>query len=138
MKQLIIDFIDTVWNKQQFDKMVDFLSDDFTDFSLPEQLPANAQGTEAWIRNTGKSFDHKTEVEVLVAEGDMAIAKILFTATHIGEWRGLAATGIEFSATGYRTFRVENGKIAAHWGHIDATAIHNQLTNASHGCKIRQ
>ncbi len=138
MKQLIIGFIETIWNEQQFKKIDDFLSSDFTDFSLPEALPTTKEGTLMWIENTGKSFKHHTTIDVIVAEGDMAIAKILFTATHIGEWRGIPATGIQFSSVGYRTFRVENNKITAHWGHIDATAIHNQLTHAAEGCKIQQ
>lgn len=138
MKQLIIDFIETIWNQQQFEKIDDFLSNDFIDFSLPEALPTTKDGTLMWIENTGKSFKHHTDIDTLVAEGNMAIAKISFTATHIGEWRGIPAAGVKFTVTGYRTFRVENGKITAHWGHIDATSIHNQLTHTGAGCKIQQ
>ena len=39
---------------------------------------------------------------------------------------------------GYRYFKLRDEKIIEHWGLIDATAIENQLKNASHGCKIAE
>jgi len=135
---LVTEFITQIWNNQNFDMLSDFLHPDFTDHSLPEGFPANAAGTKKWIINTGISFQHETIVEDQVTEGDKSILKVKLNLKHIGQWRNIAPTGIELSTIGYRYFRLHDGKIIEHWALIDGQRIENQLTGASHGCKIAQ
>jgi predicted ester cyclase len=57
---------------------------------------------------------------------------------HIGEWRGIAPTGLGIAAVGYRCFRLTEGRIIAHWALIDGNAIENQLRGAVQGCKVQE
>lgn len=50
-----------------------------------------------------------------------------FTATHLGEFQGLPPTGKQISLAVMHIDRVENGKIAEHWGQGDALTPMQQL-----------
>jgi len=135
---LVKEFIAQIWNNQRFEMLSDFLHPDFTDHSLPAALPPTKEGTKKWIINTGISFEHKTSIEEQVTEGNKSIVKVKLNLKHIGPWRGIQPTGIELYTVGYRYFKIQDGKIIEHWALIDGQHIENQLTSASHGCKVAQ
>lgn len=53
---------------------------------------------------------------------------------HIGSWRDIKPTGINLHTTGYRCFKLKDGKIIEHWALIDGQSIENQLKETSHSC----
>lgn len=55
--------------------------------------------------------DGREEIQDLVAEGDMVIARWIFRGTHQGEFMGIAPTGKPVEITGYGTYRFENEQI---------------------------
>lgn len=75
-KSIVIDFIEQIWNLNQFEKIDTYISDDFIDHSLPSSLTANKEGMKNWIVRTCKSFEHKTIIDTIVSEGDNVIVKI--------------------------------------------------------------
>jgi len=75
-------------------------------------------------------------VEDHVTEGDKCVLRIKMQMTHIGTWRGIPATGMEVSTSGYRMFRVQNGKIIEHWALVDGSALESQLKGMEHACKV--
>lgn len=136
-KSLINSFIEEIWNKQQFDEMDNYLHPDFTDHSLPDALPTSKEGTELWILGTGKSFNHTTIIEEMVAEDDKVMIKFKMLLKHIGIWREIEPTNAEIYTVGYRYFKVKENKILAHWALLDGNSIENQLRTSAHGCKIQ-
>ena len=137
-KNLVTNFIDTIWNKRQFSELGDFIHPAFIDYSLPPALPANVEGLKIWISGTGTSFEHKTLIEEHVSEGNKSIIKIRMLLKHISTWRSIEATGAEITAVGYRCFRIEEGKIIEHWALLDGNSIENQLKASAEGCKIQE
>ena len=132
--KLVIDFIDQVWNKQDFSQLDSFLHPDFVDNSLPLTLPPNKEGLKNWVIGTSASFEHKTIVEDQVTEDNKSVLKI--NLKHIGRWRDFEATGIELQTVGYRLFKIKDDLIAEHWALLDGQSIENQIRDSSHGCKI--
>ena len=55
--------------------------------------------------------DGREEIQDLVAEGDMVMARWIFRGTHQGEFMGIAPTGKSIEITGYGTYRFENEQI---------------------------
>ena len=135
---LVKEFINKIWNNQNFDTLPDFLHPDFIDHSLPDGFSANAEGTKKWIIGTSASFEHETIVEDQVTEGNKSIVRVRLMLKHIGRWRNIEPTGIDLSTVGYRYFRLRDGKIIEHRALIDGQHIENRLTGASHGCKIAE
>ena len=136
-RQLVADFITEIWNERRFDRLEQYLHPSFTDHSLPPGFSPDIRGTEQWIRITSQSFDHRTLIDELVTEPGRSILKIRMELRHIGEWRGIAPTGLEITAVGYRCFRLAEGRIIAHWALIDGNAIENQLRSTAQGCKMQ-
>ena len=136
-KSIVTNFIQTIWNQQQFEQTENFISSDFIDHSLPPALPANKIGMLEWIIATGKSFEHTTIIEEMVCEGNKVMLKIKMLMKHTGVWRGIEPTHFEIATVGYRYYKITNGKIAEHWALIDGNAIENQLSLSDKGCKIQ-
>lgn len=134
--KIVTDFIEHIWNKRDFDKLDDFLHANFKDHSLLPTLSADKEGLKKWVIGTGISFEHSTLIEDHVTEGDKCIIKIRMNLKHIGNWRNIEATGVELHTTGYRHFKLKDDKIIEHWASIDGQKIENELTKASHGCKV--
>ncbi|MDB5013316.1 MAG: ester cyclase [Daejeonella sp.] len=133
---LVENFIEQVWNQQNFELVDEFLHPNFTDNSLPPSFTPDKQGLENWIKATSSSFAHKTIIEDQVTEGEKSIIKIRMEMKHIGTWRNIEATGVEVVTNGYRFYKISDGKIIEHSALIDGQTIENKLTNAFKGCKI--
>jgi hypothetical protein len=135
---LVAGYIRDIWNERRFDRLPQYLHPAFTDHSLPPTLPPDVHGLEQWITLTGQSFEHHTVLEEQVTEPGKSILKIRMELRHIGQWRGIAVTGREVTAVGYRCFREEEGRIIEHWALIDGNAIENQLRETEQGCKVQR
>jgi predicted ester cyclase len=136
-KQQVAAFMDVIWNKRDFDRMTDFLHEEFVDHSLPPALPANSDGLKMWVTGTSVSFEHHSLIEEQATENGTSIIKIRMLLKHIGTWRGIEATGIDLSVVGYRCFRFCDNKIIEHWALLDGNSIENQLKQAHEGCKVQ-
>jgi len=137
-KQLVLDFIDAVWNKQRTDLLMDFVGENYVDHSLPPGFPEGAKGTKMWIAATSKSFQHSTTIEHMISEGNKVCIQVSMKLRHIGEWRGHAATGAAVTAGGYRFFELVNGRISQQWALIDGNRIEEAIAGAgdAHGCRL--
>ncbi len=70
------------------------------------------------------------EVEDLVAEGDKVAFRLIWTATHQGEFFGIPPTGTRARVTEMHIFRIADGKIVERWGEWDALGLMQQLGTA--------
>ena len=66
-------------------------------------------------------------IDHLIAEGDMAAARLTIHAKHTGEFWGIAPTGKEIKITGMHMYRIEDGKIAEAWSEEDLLGLLRQL-----------
>lgn len=71
--------------------------------------------------------DFAIRVEQLVAEGDLVVSRWTATATHRGDWLGVAASGAPVEYTGLNVFRIACGRIAEGWGEADHLGLLRQL-----------
>jgi predicted SnoaL-like aldol condensation-catalyzing enzyme len=137
-RNLIINFVDSIWNKNLFNELDQFIHPNFVDHSLPPNLSPDKEGLKLWITGTGMAFEHRSVIENQVTEGNNSIIKFRMFLKHIGPWRDILPTGAEISTIGYRSFRIENGKIIEHWALLDGNSIENQLRESVRGCKIQE
>lgn len=134
--EIVRSFIESIWNARELDRMSEFVSDHYRDYSfLPAVLPTK-EGLKVWIESTSAAFDHNTRIESVIQEGDQVAVRITFEVTHIGKWRNIPPTGRVTSVRGFRFFRLENQKITHHWALIDGEALQTALTDEYHGCEI--
>ena len=97
---------------------------------VPElHTPAMAGAAVQWIEPFRAAFpDVRMEIVQLVAEGDVVVGRFRCSATHLGEWRGHAATGRRFEDVDeVYFFTLQSGRIAGAWGLEDTLARTRQL-----------
>jgi steroid delta-isomerase-like uncharacterized protein len=117
---------------------IDAFSDLFLDNYVNHQMSAAApppaanltpkQGSVAFFRArlTGLP-DLKVGVEAMVADRDHAAASFVYTGTHQGIYFGVPPTGRSLRFTSCDIFRVQDGRIAEHWGMGDIAGVMAQL-----------
>ena len=86
------------------------------------------QGTVAFFkaRLTGLP-DLKVTIEAMVADQDRVAASFVYSGTHNGLYLGVAPTGRSIRFTSCDIFRVQDGRIAEHWGMGDIAGVLAQL-----------
>ena len=83
------------------------------------------RGSIAWVNDT--FADRELVVEDLIASGDRVVARLRFSATHVGELDGIAPTGRRFEADHVHIWRVADGRLAEHWMLRDDLSTMRQL-----------
>ena len=71
--------------------------------------------------------DWHSDVEELVAEGDLVVERFTASGTHTGELMGVPPTGKVISLRGMQMFRIDGDKIVERWGRLDEAGLLRQL-----------
>ena len=66
-------------------------------------------------------------VEDMIAEGDKVVTRWSLSATHKGEFQGIAPTGNRVSITGVDISRIVAGKVVESWMYSDRVGLLQQL-----------
>lgn len=108
----------------------ELLTDDFLDHE--EALPGQPPGKEgarffaSAIRAAFPDIAVKT-AEPTLSDGDLEAAHVVLAGTHQGDLIGVAATGRTVQFGGTDIIRVQDGRIAEHWGSTDTMSLMQQL-----------
>ena len=111
--------------------LIDELStDDFVDHeeALPGQPPGKA-GIRHFVNAVRTAFPdiRVKSLEPLLADGNMEACHVVLTGTHRGELAGVAGTGKSVEFDGTDIIRVEDGKVAEHWGTTNNLKLMQQI-----------
>ena len=71
--------------------------------------------------------DIHVTIDDMVAEGDKVVSRFTFTATHKGEWMGVAPTGKQVTLSGILIDRWVGGKEVEAWSVLDMLAMMQQM-----------
>ena len=116
------------FDNRQFEQAMALLSPNFMAHMTGAQEPMNRQEFEAFGSSFYSAFGQgQHQFEEVIATGDRVITCGTFTATHLGSFQGLPATGKRICIAVMHIDRVENGAIVEHWGQGDALGLMQQL-----------
>jgi steroid delta-isomerase-like uncharacterized protein len=93
-------------------------------------LPPGIEGAKMAHQGAMQSFpDRQTIIEEVVAEGDRVVVRGRYTGTNRGgvPFLGAPANGNPIDVAYVSIYRIEDGKIAHHWGMNDAVALMQQV-----------
>lgn len=126
-KALVLQFY-KAFDDRQMDRALELLAPSFTAHmaGMPEAL----DGEE--FKQFGMTFysafsQGQHNFDEVIVSGDRVVTCGTFTATHLGEFRGLPPTGKQISLSIMHIDRVEDGRIVEHWGQGDALGLMQQL-----------
>ena len=91
------------------------------------QNPPKMATREGWKQKAAmfhKAFpDLHTEIDQIVAEGNLVVTAITSTGTHQGEVMGISATGKKISVRGVHINKIVDGKIVDRWELTDVMGL---------------
>lgn len=127
---LIKRFYEDVIVKGDLTLIDELTTDDMADHEqgLPGQPPGR-EGVKFFVSAMREAFpDLGVEsVHPMMTDGNLEAARVILTATHKGELMGVAATGMTVEIESIDIIRVEDGKVAEHWGVTDTMSLMQQL-----------
>jgi len=125
--QLIRRFYGEIINLADLDaveaELPAFIAADYVDHNSPEG-PRGPSGYMAHLRALRNTFpDFQCEVVDIIAERDRVASRVRGLGTHLGEFLGLKPTNKRVDVRGINVDRIENGRIAEHWGEADTLGM---------------
>ena len=105
-------------------------TDDIVDHEegLPGQ-PSGREGVKFFVGAMREAFPdvRLKSIEPMMTDGDLEAARVIVAGTHEGELMGVSATGKSVEFESIDIIRVEDGKVAEHWGVTDTLSLMQQL-----------
>ena len=106
----------------------DALAAGFVNHRTPAGVDGGVEGLEAIVRTLRAGFPDLTyTVEREVAEGDWVAQVAWAEGTHAGPIHGVGATGRRVRWRQVHVVRMEEGRIAEHWGVSDLASVWEQI-----------
>jgi predicted ester cyclase len=93
-----------------------------------------AEGGKRRIEELRSAFpDLVTTIHPIIAEGDWVAHRMVHTGTHLGPFRGIAATGRRVEFTSIAMNRFHAGVVVENWGLHDISTVLAQIQPAERG-----
>ena len=107
----------------------DLVAEDFVEHDEIPGLPPTKAGVLDYFRVLLAAFpDMRMDVEDLIASGDKAVARVTASATHAGEFMGVAPTGAPVHIRLIDIMKFDDaGLVSDHWGVADMLSLMQQL-----------
>lgn len=132
-KQIVDDFITALFTNGDVTAVDRYLDPGFVNHDPP--LPGYPDGRDGMRQAAGvfrRAFpDWRSDVQHLIAEGDLVAENFVAHGTHRESVMGEAPTGREVVLRGVDIFRIADGKIVERWGRLDQLGLLEQLGLAS-------
>ena len=127
-QETVAAFYRTVFESGDIDATSLMMADDFVDHAPWPGHAGTRDGFEAGLREMRAAFpDLVVEAQKMIGEDDKVAVVVRIAGTQRGDFMGHAATGRGFEIDGVDILRVNDGKIAEHWGVMDSERMLGQL-----------
>jgi predicted ester cyclase len=128
-KRIVEEFISDLFTKGDLTAVDRYLDPNFINHDPP--LPGSAAGGEG-MRQAAEVFrqafpDWRSDVQQMIAEGDLVAEHFVAHGTHRGSVMGEPPTGHHVGLRGINIFRMAGDKIIERWGRLDDLGMLQQL-----------
>lgn len=124
-KAIVHRFVRTVINQKDMRLVDELVAPDVISHS---QHLRGREGYKQMLASIFRAFpDLHMTVEELIGEGDLLALRARSSHTHLGEFMGLAPTGIQGEHTTMLFLRLRDGQLAAVWEESDMLGLLQQL-----------
>jgi steroid delta-isomerase-like uncharacterized protein len=126
-KALIRRFVHEVFEESKLQAIDELVADGFVSHTWPSKGDGKADLKAATERIAQALSDPDFTIEDMIAEEDRVAVRLTASATQVGEFMGMAASGRRYTVGEIHVFRVVDGKITEHWHQLDAMGMMSQL-----------
>jgi predicted ester cyclase len=113
----IVRRLNDAFNKHNWDLLDDLVAPEYFDHT--RQLRGLETLKQQMKLGRLAFSDYHETIEDIIAEGDKVWVLLTYTATHTGEFHGLAPTGNKLTAMAVDIHRIVNGKVVEYWNVSD-------------------
>lgn len=116
-------------NKGDFDTIKEMTAPEYVRYIPSNNMDIRSpEGRVAFARALQIGFpDVHFSIEEIYADGDRVIYRFLQRGTHLGDWKGIPATGHRIERSGIGIWRIENGKVVEVREEPDRLGLYQQL-----------
>jgi predicted ester cyclase len=128
-KRLARRALEEIYERAHVDLADELVHPEFADHepAHPDH-PLGPDAVKQTVRGLHETFgDLRFDVEDEIAEGDMVVQRATMSGRHAGPLMGREPTGREFAVRHVYVWRIEDGRIAEHWGVRDDLGMLRQL-----------
>jgi steroid delta-isomerase-like uncharacterized protein len=124
-------WFEEVWNQGREAGIDELMAPDAVAHGLVDGEGSEIIGVEPY-RTFYRTFrsalsDVHVDVQEVIRERDLEVARFVVTARHTGEGLGKPPKGHNLKMTGMSIIRVKDGKIAEAWNNIDFATMFQQM-----------
>jgi predicted ester cyclase len=119
-KALVRRYYDQFVQAGNLNALDDFVTPNYKRYLSPTAAPINAAAQKQRMAGLrAVSSDFKLTIDHLIAEGDLVAIGSTYRGTYTGAFMGIPPSGKQGTFASFEIIRIENGKIAEHWGGPD-------------------
>jgi len=127
-KNTVTEFIDALFTKGDLGAVDEYLAEEFVNHDPPLGVTADRDGMRAAGAMFRAAFpDWRSEMDILVGEGDLVVEHFTASGTQQGEIFGVPPSSRTVALPGINIWRVRDGRIAERWGRLDDLGLLRQL-----------
>jgi steroid delta-isomerase-like uncharacterized protein len=126
-KAIVRRFVDEIFVQGRKDTVDELLADDFVAHTWPSTGHPKDDLKAAIDRTSGGLADPAFTIDDLIAEGDRVAARLTTSATQVGPFMGMPASGKRYEIGEIHIFRLRDGKVVEHWHQLDQMGMMKQL-----------
>ena len=122
-------YVEAVWGNRDAEAASEFFAPGYRRHLSPSAEPLDAAGQIARLGGFIKAFPDVTlSVETMTGDGDLVAFAGIMRGTHRGDFKGMVASGKSFEIYLFDMVRIEDGRIAEHWGGPDLHDLEQQVS----------
>jgi len=122
---------DRMWNAGGLSLADELMTDDMKDYGAITSCETGPAAAKDVVSRFRDGFpDLRLRLLDAIAEGEYVVVRWEGSGTHRGKFAVFEPTGRSVSITGIDVYRLENGRVAAHWGCPDEVGLAQQLMPA--------
>lgn len=117
-----------IFNHGSLSNIEAMMTNDMIDHDLPPGIDQGIAGFKQLVGMYRSAFpDLRSDVEQIIAEGDLVAVRLVTTGIHTGPLMGIPATGKQINIQEFHIGRFVDGQCVEHWGLVDMMTMMQQL-----------
>lgn len=120
-------YYEEILNKGTVELLDEIVVNDYTENDLLPGQITGREGLKQRVIAFKEAFGQTFKIEDLLVDGDKVVVRWTCSGTHVGEFKGMPATGKSFTFAGIEIHRLKEGKMVELWRVADELRQLRQL-----------
>lgn len=126
-KAVVRRFVEEIFVRGSHEAVDELVADDFVAHTWPSTGDPRGDLKRAIDRVAGGLADPVFTIDDMIAEGDRVAVRLTTSATQVGPFMGIPATGRRYTIEEIHVFRIRAGRAVEHWHQFDQLGLMRQL-----------